>query len=239
LLSGNAEDNRTLYTLGGVDRVCGDGAAKAKGIETGAKQQNGHSLGEFLAWMKVRNTAEYTRHHRRACVARFIRWAGDCGLTDPKEVTRSILETYQRYLYHHRQKNGLPLTFSTQYGWLVPVRIWFRWLAKTGHVPVNPASDLNMPKVEKRLPRAVLSEKEAEQVILQPDVSDPLGLRDRAILETFYSAGIRRSELMHLKLYDLDRERGTLSIRQGKFMVAEFDRLDRERNGIQRKRPYR
>jgi integrase/recombinase XerD len=62
----------------------------------------------------------------------------------------------------------------------------------------------------------VLSEEEAERVLLQPDIDQPLGLRDRAILETFYSTGIRRTELLHLKLYNLDRERGTLSIWQGK-----------------------
>jgi integrase/recombinase XerD len=73
-----------------------------------------------------------------------------------------------------------------------------------------------MPKIEKRLPRAVLSEEEAERVLLQPDIYDPLGLRDRAIMETLYSTGIRRTELVNLKLYNLDRERGTLSIWQGK-----------------------
>jgi integrase/recombinase XerD len=96
------------------------------------------------------------------------------------------------------------------------VRTWFRWLAKNNHILNNPASDLEMPKIEKQLPRAVLSEEEAERVIRQPEIGEPLGLRDRAILETFYSTGIRRTELLHLKLYNLDRERGTLSIWQGK-----------------------
>jgi integrase/recombinase XerD len=48
------------------------------------------------------------------------------------------------------------------------------------------------------------------------DVSDPLGLRDRAILETFYSTAVRRRELAALALADLDRERGTLHVRKGK-----------------------
>lgn len=142
----------------------------------------GTLLEEFLAWMRVRNTAEYTQYHRRACVARFIRWASECGIADPMEVTRPILENYQHYLYYHRQKNGEPLTFRTQYSWLVPVRTWFRWLAKNDHILNNPASDLEMPKVEKRLPRAVLSEEEAESVMQQPDICEPIGLRDRAIL---------------------------------------------------------
>ena len=67
-----------------------------------------------------------------------------------------------------------------------------------------------------RLPMHVLSASDAESVLAQPDVNDSLGLRDRAILETFYSTGMRRLELANLKLYDLDAERGTVTIRQGK-----------------------
>jgi integrase/recombinase XerD len=70
--------------------------------------------------------------------------------------------------------------------------------------------------MENRLPKYVLNAEEAERVIQQPDIGRPEGLRDRAILETFYSTGMRRMELANLKLYDLDAERGTVMIRQGK-----------------------
>jgi integrase/recombinase XerD len=70
--------------------------------------------------------------------------------------------------------------------------------------------------MEHRLPKTVLTVGEMEQVLAQPDVSDPLGLRDRALMETLYSTGMRRLELANLKLYDLDTERGTVTIRQGK-----------------------
>jgi len=73
-----------------------------------------------------------------------------------------------------------------------------------------------MPKVEKRLPKHVLTAGEADRVLNQANVTDPLGLRDRAILETFYSTGMRRRELSGLKLYDLDVERGTIMVRMGK-----------------------
>jgi integrase/recombinase XerD len=131
-------------------------------------------------------------------------------------MTRPVLESYQRHLYYYRQKNGKPLTFRTQYARLVLVRVWFRWLVRNNHILHNPASDLDMPKLEKRLPRAVLNEEEAERVMIQPDLRDPLGVRDRAILETFYSTGIRRMELVHLKLYNVDHLRGTLSVWLGK-----------------------
>jgi integrase/recombinase XerD len=84
------------------------------------------------------------------------------------------------------------------------------------HLLYNPASELELPRLEHRLPQHVLTTSEVEQVIAQPDVSEPMGVRDRAILETFYSTGMRRSELMSLSLFDLDRERGTVMIRQGK-----------------------
>jgi integrase/recombinase XerD len=62
----------------------------------------------------------------------------------------------------------------------------------------------------------VLTSTEADAVLNQTDVGTPLGIRDRAMLETLYSTGIRRMELANLKLYDFDRERGTLMVRQGK-----------------------
>jgi integrase/recombinase XerD len=80
----------------------------------------------------------------------------------------------------------------------------------------NPASELELPKLEHRLPRHVLTLSEAEAIMNLPDVRDVLGVRDRAILETFYSTGMRRSELVHLCVFDLDTERGTILIRQGK-----------------------
>ena len=114
----------------------------------------GSLLDEFLAWMRMRNTAEYTQDHRRAYVARLVRCGFERGIEDPMEVTRLILESYQRYLYYYLQKNGQPLTFRTQQSRIVPVRAWFRWLVRNNHILHNPASDLDMPRIEKRLPRA-------------------------------------------------------------------------------------
>lgn len=79
-----------------------------------------------------------------------------------------------------------------------------------------------MPKVEKRLPRQVLTAHEPEQILNPPDLATPIGLRDRAVLEILYSSGMRRKELTGLRLYDLDLERGTVMIREGK---GKKDRL--------------
>jgi integrase/recombinase XerD len=105
---------------------------------------------------------------------------------------------------------------------LVALRCWFRWLTRQNLILHNPASELELPRMGRRLPKHVLTISEAEQVLQQPDIHGPLGLRDRAILEVLYSCGIRRSEVIHLKLYDLDPERGTLVIRQGKGKKDRF-----------------
>ena len=72
------------------------------------------------------------------------------------------------------------------------------------------------PRVGFRLPKAVFTPAETEQVLAGPDVQWPLGLRDRAILETFYSTGLRRMEVANLDLTDLDEGHGTVLVRHGK-----------------------
>ena len=173
-------------------------------------------MGKHLEDLQVKNYSQYTIRNRRIHIGFFVQWCHDRGITEPAEVTRPILEHYQRYLFHYRQKNGKPLTFRSQNTRLVPLRVWFRWMARQRHILNNPASELELPRMEHRLPKTVLTVAEMEQVLAQPDINDPLGLRDRALLETLYSTGMRRMELANLKLYELDTERGTVTIRQGK-----------------------
>jgi integrase/recombinase XerD len=173
-------------------------------------------LEKHLEDLRVKNYSEYTIKNRRIHIGFFVDWCHDRGIMEPIEVTRPILEHYQRYLFHYRQKNGNPLTFRSQLARLVPLRVWFRWMARQRHILHNPASELELPRIEHRLPKTILTVAEMELILSQPNIDDPLGLRDRALMETLYSTGMRRLELANLKLYDLDTERGTVTIRQGK-----------------------
>jgi integrase/recombinase XerD len=170
----------------------------------------------YLEWLQVHNYAAPTVQNRQSYLGTFVAWCAERGLATPKEITKPILERYQRSLYTHRKANGEPLTFRAQHARLIPVRAFFKWLARQNYLLYNPASELELPRLEHRLPKHVLTKAEVEQVLAQPDTSESMGLRDRAILEVFYSTGMRRSELMGLGLFDLDRERGTVMIRQGK-----------------------
>jgi integrase/recombinase XerD len=173
-------------------------------------------LNEHLDWLEVRNFSEITVRVRRKQLGTFLKWSAERGITEPMEVTRPILESYQRHLFYSRKKDGEPLSFRTQHLLLSHVRSWFRWMTRKNYILHNPASELELPRIGHYLPKHVLTLAEIEQVLQQPDIRDAIGLRDRAMLETLYSTGMRRMELVNLKLYDLDADGGTLLIRQGK-----------------------
>ncbi len=172
--------------------------------------------GQYLEWMAVKNYSPRTIENRHFYLGFFITWCEERGVSRPSEVTKPILERYARWLYHFRQEDGRPLSFRAQHSRLVPVRAFFKWAARANLLLYNPASELELPKLEHRLPKAVLTAPEADQVLNQPNVDDPLGIRDRSILEVLYSTGMRRGEVIGLGRYDLDVERGTVMVRQGK-----------------------
>ena len=170
----------------------------------------------YLEWMGVHAYSERTVAMSRVAINFFIDWAEERGVVRPQEVTKLILQRYQRHLYYYRQPCGKPLSFGSQHSRLSPLRGFFRWLSKQNHILYNPGADLELPRVERRLPRHVLTQSEVEAILQVPKLDDAVGLRDRAILEVFYSTGMRRSELIGISVYDLDGERGTVRIDQGK-----------------------
>ncbi len=171
---------------------------------------------EHLNALRVRAYSEHTVKNRLVHIGFFIRWAYEHGLREPSEITRPVLERYQRHLFYYRKKNGEPLTFRSQHSRLVPLRVWFKWMTRQNHILHNPASEIDLPRVGRTLPKNILSVQEIEQVMMQPNLAEPLGLRDRAILEVIYATGLRRLEIVNLKLFDLQLDRGLIVVRQGK-----------------------
>ena len=199
----------------------------------------------YLEGLLARGYSAETVQTRRVHLGKLAAWLSERGIERPAEVTKPVLDRYQRFLYHYRKADGAPLSFRGQHGRLVPVRGFFKWLARQNLILYNPASELELPRLERRLPKAVLSAAEAEAVLAVVFEADPfavtgqkrsarlaagtaeaaagpLRLRDRAILELLYATGMRRGELVRLTVYDLDGERGTVAVRQGK---GKKDRL--------------
>jgi integrase/recombinase XerD len=175
-----------------------------------------HHMQRYLAHLAEKNYSPRTIETRENYLRYFVTWCDERSLMKPQQIDRPILERYQRHLFYYRKRDGEPLSTRSQHARIIPLRHWFSWMVKKGHLLYSPATDLELPRLERRLPRAVLSAREAEAVLAVPDVGNALGLRDRAILETFYSTGMRRLELIHLTVHNIDAERGTVMIRQGK-----------------------
>ncbi len=170
----------------------------------------------FLEWMRARHFSETTLVSHQSAVRRFLKWCDERSLVEPIEVTQPVVERYQRWLYYHRKENGRPLSVTFQNSLLRSVRAFFRWMTRQHLALFNPAAEIELGRPCQFVPRDVLTAEEAERVLQQPDVTTPVGIRDRALLETLYSTGIRRREVACLELHDIDPAQGTLLVRQGK-----------------------
>jgi integrase/recombinase XerD len=171
---------------------------------------------DHLHALEVKNYSEFTVRGREGHIGFFLAWLEERGITEPVEVTRPVLERYQRHLFHYRKANGDPLSFRSQHARLVPLRMWFRWMTRQNHILHNPASELELPRLGRSLPKNIFSAPEVERIMVLCAIEEPIGLRDRALLEVLYSTGMRRLEVVRLKLYDLALDRGLLLVNQGK-----------------------
>jgi integrase/recombinase XerD len=175
------------------------------------------AMRRYLDHLAVKGYTDYGRYNVERYLREFIAWADVRAVTHPQMVSRAVLERYQRSLVHYRKKDGNPLSAASQRSKLVPLRGFFKWLTRRGEIPANPAADLDLPRRLKRLPQSVLTEAEAERVLAGADLSSPIGLRDRVMMELLYATGIRRTELARLSVGDIDAERVVVLIRLGKW----------------------
>lgn len=177
---------------------------------------------KYLLWMKVQNYSAATVKMRGFYLKKFIEWCKERSIESAEEVTKQLFERYKLRVFLHRKADGRALSNSAQISQLIPLRTFFCWLARNNYILYDPASGLELPRKERHLPRHVLSVSEVEQILSEPDIETPNGLRDRTILEVLYSTGIRRSEAAALRLSDIDAGRGALMVRQGKGKKDRF-----------------
>lgn len=179
-------------------------------------------IDRHIGWLRARQYAESALKTRRNELIRFGRWCAERGVDMPFDLNRTVIELYQRMLSRRIKPDGAPLSPRTQWLKLSYVSTFCKWMTRQRLVLYNPAGELEMPRQGLSLPKAVLSAEEAERILAVPESGTVLGLRDRAILETFYSTAIRRSELVRLALVDLDFNRGVLAVRRGKGRKDRF-----------------
>ena len=165
----------------------------------------------FVEAMKVRRFSKATLASYQGSLAVFFGYLRNAGIDDAREVSRQTIADYQLWLA------GKPYTDWTRVSRLQAVRRFFEHLEKTDVLLVNPCAGMLLPKIEKRLPRNVLTPEEAKALLNVPNTQTQIGIRDKAILEVFYSTGIRLEEMARLTVHDVDHRNGFVRVNKGKF----------------------
>lgn len=175
----------------------------------------------FLESLRVRGQSPATLKARSQSLSTFFLWMAGEGIEDVREVTREHMRAYQLWLINRPPGDNRPcgshFTTHTVHMKLISLRRFFEHLEATDAVLINPCVGLILPKFEDRLPRGVLSQAEARRVLDAPDTQTKKGIRDKAILELFYSTGIRGEEMAALTLHDVDTKAGFVRVTKGKF----------------------
>jgi integrase/recombinase XerD len=168
-------------------------------------------LAEFVEAQRVRRLAADTVDSRRHSVDVFFKYLAGAGVEDIRAVTRQHIRDYQSWLMSQDK-----YCVHTVHVYLIALRRLFEHLENTDAILVNPCLGLRLPKLPDRLPRNVLTPQEAKAVLQQPDTQTPKGIRDRAILEVFYSTGLRVAEMAALTVHDVDPQNGFVRVNKGK-----------------------
>lgn len=163
-----------------------------------------------------RGLARSTLEHDRVALERFVGFLDSRGMPNPQAVSSADVAAYERRLRERPGLNGAPYSPSTIEDLLGCLRRFFEWAADEGWVLLNPCRHLKTKKPPVCL-AAIPTPREMELLLWSAFRLDrPWGMRDRAILELFYSLGLRIGECHLLDLGDLDRERWQLTVRFGK-----------------------
>jgi integrase/recombinase XerC len=168
------------------------------------------ALAEFLHHLGVeKNASPHTVKSYREDLTQaveFFRTRFNGKTPEPERLNTRLLRAYLAWLHEQGYARA---TIARR---LAAVRSWCRFLCRQGVLSTNPAVGLRGPRLDKKLPH-FLQRDDMLRLLSAPLGETPLGLRDRAILETLYSAGLRVSELTGLNVTDLDLADGIATVR--------------------------
>lgn len=181
----------------------------------------GADLSQFVAHLADEfNVDPASENERKAFDQRIAKAEGGegangqiAGAINPKTITHAICgadaELIRGFLANLADHQYSPATMARK---IATLRSFYKWAEKRGVADRNPMTLIRTPRQSKRLPKAV-SVEQVERLLSAPDDTDVLGARDRAMLETLYSTGIRVSELVDLNVEDFDETGEALRVR--------------------------
>nr|WP_319488104.1 tyrosine recombinase [uncultured Caproiciproducens sp.] len=142
-------------------------------------------------------------------VEHFLIFLGERGLDNPNVVDLDFMNSYVLKLTESKKSNA---TITRN---VASIRCFYQYLIISNQTVSNPAKAIKLEKTVKKLPQ-ILSGKEIELLLAQPDIQESKGCRDKAMLELLYATGIRASELVDLNVQDINIHTGMLNCNNGK-----------------------
>ncbi len=168
----------------------------------------------FIEYLTVLKRSPDTIRSYHSSIESFISFLQTERIYDLKETDPGVIGKYREELME--KKAGGALSLETIHLRLRGLKRFFEYLTKTTQLLCDPTETMIMPKLGKRLPKNILTKDELTRIMAQADISKPMGIRDRAMLELLYSTGVRRSECSRLTIRDIDYEGGYARITGGK-----------------------
>jgi integrase/recombinase XerD len=203
-------------------------------MNTGSAQSGGTGTGKLEAvkveelvaglhqWRLAQGCSERTLKASRQRLNTFWRFLENRGVLENgrvelEAITPALMADYQTYLFDYpNPRTGKKITSCSQANYLCGVRALFQYLKKTKRLAHDPSHVLKQPKARATVPATILTREEMRRLLMAPDTRNPLGFRDRCIMEVLWSTGLRVNELLSLEPADVRFEEGLLLVRHGK-----------------------
>jgi len=160
---------------------------------------------EYLEHLKSMRLSLQTIDSAKKRLKKLFSFLKDTGFERVCDISLKDLERYRLYLVESK------LSGNTILNYLHALPKFFKYLENKQVIFANPAKDFRMPKISSKILH-VPSQEDMKKLLLQPDITTPCGIRDRAIIETMYSTGIRLNEISGIEIFDVDLKQGLLKV---------------------------
>ena len=180
-------------------------------------------LADYEKWIRLQGFASHSTFDHRQKLSRFLAFIRTRGVVDGRErvdlarIDQEMIADYQGCLFESvSERTGKKLSTVSQINYLSYLQTFYRFLKSTGRVTTNPTGIIKLPRHPRPLPHVLLTTDEVRRLLAQPDLHNPMGFRDRVMLEVLWATGMRLGELTGLHVEDVRFEEGTLTLRAPK-----------------------
>lgn len=171
-------------------------------------------ISEFLEYLEIeKGCSPLTVRRYRHYLNRFYNWLNEnSSSTKPEDIDPELIRRYRLYLAHLRNRNGVQLKRNSQSYHIIALRSFLRYLLVQRDILTLSPDKIQLPKQASRSV-SFLDSGQIERLLNSPKISNNAGLRDKTILETLFSTGLRVSELVSLNRDQIDLERQEFGVR--------------------------